>query len=146
MFVRFQSFPTASSLFEPLVNFEKGSDETIDDFLKDAQSRRVHLPIDIAEYENETVLIAEIPGVAKEDVKLSVQDDLLTITGIRKAPKVPENSARLRNEILTGELSRTVQLPHVVKLDAISAELKDGILRVVLPKSDEVRPREIKVR
>ena len=143
MFVRVQRFPIAAS---PLIDFERGIDSLLNGILQTRPARSSYPAIDIAEYENETVLVAELPGISKEDVKLAVQDGVLTIGGARKAHQLPENSALLRSEIRTGEFSRTIQLPEEVKVDAISAELKNGVLRVVLPKSEQTRPREIKVQ
>jgi HSP20 family protein len=59
---------------------------------------------------------------------------------------MPEGSGWIRKEIKAGEFSRTIELPHPVKIDAIAAELTDGLLRVVLPKADDARPREITIR
>lgn len=148
MLVRVQRFPIASSLFEPLLNFDRDIENMFDSVWRTPVARSVYQypALDIAEYQNESVVVAEMPGVRKEDLKLSVQDGVLTISGERKTHQLPENSSWLRNEIRTGEFSRTIQLPHDVKTDAISAELSNGVLRVVLPKSEEVRPREIAVK
>ena len=147
MFMRVQHLP-ASSPFEPLVNFEQDIDDLFDSFLRTGSSQvgYTYPAVDIAEYENETAVVAEMPGVKKEDLKLSVHDGTLTISGQRKAHQLPEKSSWLRNEIRTGEFARTIQLPHDVNVDSISAELTNGILRVMLPKSEHVRPREIKVQ
>jgi HSP20 family protein len=143
MFVRVQRFPIPSALLEPFVGFEREVDGVFDRFLRPVPK---HPAVDVAEYENESVVVAEIPGVRKEDLKLSVHDGVLTISGERKSQQLPEKSSWLRNETWSGEFSRSVELPHDVKTDAISAELTDGVLRIVLPKSEEVRPREIAIR
>jgi HSP20 family protein len=148
MFLRVQRFPISSSMFEPLLNFDRDIDSMLENVWRAPVERPVYQypALDIAEYEDESVVVAEMPGVRKEDVKLSVHDGVLTISGERKAAQMPENSSWLRNEIRTGEFARTIQLPHDVKTDAISAELNNGVLRVVLPKSEEVRPREITIK
>lgn len=102
--------------------------------------------VDVADYPNETVLLVSVPGVAREDLKINMDNNVLTITGSRKKHAVPEGASWIRNESWDGPFSRTVQLPRKIKADAISAELTDGILRVVLPKADEARPREITIR
>ena len=147
MFVRVQHLPI-SSPFEPLMTFEQDIDDLFDSFMRTGSPRSGYSypAVDVAEYENETVVVAEMPGVKKEDLKLSVHDGALTISGQRKAHLLPEHSSWLRNEIRAGEFTRTVQLPHDVNVDSISAELTNGILRIVLPKSEHVRPREIKVQ
>jgi HSP20 family protein len=148
MFLRVQRFPISSSLFEPLFDFDRDIDSVFENVWRTPTVRSVYKypALDLAEYENESVVVAEMPGVRKEDLKLSVHDGILTISGERKAHQMPENSSWLRNEIRTGEFARTIQLPHDVKADAISAELNNGVLRVVLPKSEEVRPREITIK
>lgn len=148
MFVRVQRFPITSSLLSPFSDFEKEIDDVLDSFYGPsvAHPSYSYPALDVAEYENESVVVAELPGVNKEDLKLSIHDGALTISGERKAHQVPENSSWLRNETRAGGFTRTLELPHEVKADAVSAELTDGILRVVLPKSEEVRPREIAIK
>lgn len=148
MLLRVQRFPVTSSLFEPLLNLDRDVDGVLENIWRAPLARSVYQypALDIAEHKDESVVVAEMPGVRKEDLKLSVQDGVLTISGERKAHQMPENSSWLRNEIRTGEFSRTIQLPHDVKADAISAELTNGVLRIVLPKADEVRPREIAIQ
>ena len=146
MFVRVQRHPITSSLFSPLVDWNDG-DSLFDDLLTDiARPTSVFPAIDMVEYESESVLVAEMPGVRKEDLKLSVNDDVLTLSGERKGRELPENSSWLRNEIESGKFARSVQLPHDVNADGISAELTNGVLRVALPKAEAIRPREIKVQ
>jgi HSP20 family protein len=83
--------------------------------------------------------------VSKEDPR-SLEKDILTITGERKAQGIPEDAKWIRSESVSGKFQRTVELPHPVDPKAITAELKNGILRVTLPKGEEVRPREIAIR
>ena len=148
MLVKIQHFPFTSSLFEPTSNFDRDVDEALNNFWRGSAVGSTHRypSVDIAEYENESVVVAELPGVKKEDLKLSIHEGVLTISGVRKALQVPENSTWIRNEITTGEFSRAIKLPHDVKMDAISAELVNGVLRVVLPKSEAVRPRDISIK
>lgn len=95
---------------------------------------------------NEFVVTAELPGVRKEDIHLTVDNGLLTISGERKMPATPEKAEWLRNEIRAGDFSRVVELPRQVNANQISAELSNGILRVVLPKAEEAKPREVKIK
>lgn len=146
MFVRIQRHPVSSSLFEPLFDWED-ADSLFDNLLTGAARPGSVFPaVDMAEYDSESVLVAEMPGVRKEDLKLAVNDGVLTISGERKGHELPENSSWLRNEIESGKFTRSVQLPHDINADGISAELTNGVLRVVLPKAEEIRPREIKVQ
>jgi HSP20 family protein len=98
------------------------------------------------ENSHEFVVVAELPGVKKEDVKVTLQDGVLTVSGERKQKAVPEESRWHRTEIESGEFHRSIELPTAVDAPAVSAELKDGILRIVVPKAEEARPREITVK
>ena len=82
----------------------------------------------------------------KEDLKIALQDGTIIISGERKPGSGDEKGTWIRNEISKGNFKRTVVLPHDVKDDAVTAELSDGLLRIVLPKEDEIRPREIHVK
>jgi len=146
MVVRVQRYPAITSPFESISSFEQEIDQLFGGFLGAGAARRKYPALDVAEYEGESVIIAEVPGVRKEDVKISVHDGMLTISGARKETATPEKSTWLRNEIHAGEFSRTVQLPHEVDLNSVGAELTDGVLRIVLPKTAAARPQEIRVK
>jgi HSP20 family protein len=102
--------------------------------------------MNIYDTNDEIVLVAELPGVKKEDIHLTVDNGFLTITGERKKHATPEKAEWLRNEIRTGNFSRVIELPRLVKAEGISAELSNGILRLVLPKAEEAKPREVKIK
>ena len=102
--------------------------------------------IDLVERPNESIVVVELPGVAKEDVKISLDGELLTIKGERKASGLPDGARWIRSERSSGEFFRTIQLPHPVKADAVSAEMVNGVLRITLPKAEEARPREIGIK
>jgi len=148
MLVRFQRFPVLRPSWDNVIDFERDVDSLFDTFLGGTlppKARRVPA-IDIRDAENQTVIAVELPGVAKEEVKISIDKGLLTISGERKDPGLPEGSRALRNEISYGTFVRTLELPYPVKVEAISAELSNGILRLVLPKAEEARPRAISIK
>lgn len=101
--------------------------------------------IDVAEHENEFVLLAEMPGVKKEDLKLTVENNALTLSGMRKPYEVPQDARVLLNEVRVREFSRSIEFPSDVEVDKIAAELQNGLLRVVLPKAEEAKPKQIEV-
>lgn len=102
--------------------------------------------MNIADSGNEVTVTLDLPGVKKEDVKISKRDNLLTISGERKRASVPDGAKWLRNETTAGIFTRTLELPSRVNGEQISAELHDGVLRIVLPKMEDAKPREITVR
>jgi len=102
--------------------------------------------IDVAEHENEFVLLAEMPGVKKEDLKLTVENNALTLSGMRKPYEIPQDARVLLNEVRVREFSRSIEFPSDVEVDKIAAELQNGLLRVVLPKAEAAKPKQIEVK
>jgi len=148
MLMRFERFPVLRPSFGTLFNLEKDIDDLLGSVLTGrlGTSASRFPALNVAEYENQSVVLAELPGVSKDQVKISLDDGVLTISGERKMPEVPENSRWIRNETLSGQFSRSIRLPHQVKTEEINAELKNGLLRVTLPKAEEARPREISIK
>jgi HSP20 family protein len=106
--------------------------------------------VDIAEHENEYVVKMEIPGVDKSDVKITMHDNVLTVSGEKKSEKKNEKESKgssfHRIERAYGAFERSFALPSSVKTDSIDAVFKDGILMVTLPKSEQAKPKQIEVR
>jgi HSP20 family protein len=102
--------------------------------------------VDIAEDEKEYLIKAELPEVKKEDVKVTVENGVLTITGERKFEKEEKNKKYHRVERAYGSFMRSFTLPEGAAGDKINAEFKDGVLKVHLPKSAEAKPKSIDVK
>lgn len=102
--------------------------------------------VDITEDEKEYVIKAELPEVKKEDIKLNVQDDVLTITGERKYEKEEKGKKYHRVERSYGSFLRSFTLPENADGTKVSAEYKDGLLMVRLPKSEQSKPKSIEVK
>jgi len=104
--------------------------------------------VDIAEQENEYVVKVELPGVAKDDVKISVESNILTIKGEKKQEKEEKSKSFHRVERSYGSFQRSFTLPSTVKNDKIDAVFNSGILTITMPKSEEAKPKliEVKVR
>ena len=144
MLIRLQHLPVA---FPRVLGFERGIDQLFDRYLD-----RTWDPfaggfpaVEVSESANETVVIAELPGVKREDITITVKDGVLTIGGERKALELPADGSCVRSEIPHGEFRRSIALTHPLKLGDVSAELKNGLLRIRLPKAEEARAREIQV-
>ena len=101
--------------------------------------------VDIYEERDEIIVKAEIPGVRKEDVSLSLMEDTLTIKGERKYQREEKRENYVWMEGSYGTFTRVLQLPRPVKSESAKAEYKDGILKIVLPKAEESKTREIKI-
>lgn len=148
MLMRINQFPILRPSWQSVLNLENDLESVFGAIPSQVFAPRAsRLPMmNLAEGENESVLSVELPGVNKEDVKISLEGGLLTLTGERKAPGIPEGARWLRSEIVNGKFVRTLELPHPVDPKAVTAELKNGILSVILPKAEEARPREITIR
>ena len=100
---------------------------------------------DIVEDENAVTLTLELPGVRLEDVKLSFENSALTISAT-KEPEVSETSGqRTSLERTFGKFERQFSVSNTIESEKITASMKDGVLAVVLPKSERARSREIEV-
>jgi len=97
-------------------------------------------------YENKDVLTvkAELPGMKKSDIEVSLHDNLLTISGERKQES-KEQSSEYRTERFVGRFQRTFTLPTQVNAEKITAAYEDGVLTVVMPKAEAVKPKLIPV-
>lgn len=102
--------------------------------------------MDIAEDEKEIVVTAELPGVKKEDIKIVFEKNVFTISGERKPYELPKNSRVRLNEMRVRNFHRTVEFDQDIDADKISAEMKDGLLRIVLPKAEASLARSIQVK
>lgn len=102
--------------------------------------------VDIAEHDNEYVVKVELPGVSKDDVKITIESNVLTIRGEKKQDRETKNDNYHRVERMYGSFQRSFTLPSTVRNDKIDAVYKDGILTITLPKAEEAKPKQIEVK
>ncbi len=102
--------------------------------------------VDIYEDQNSIVLEAELPGLKPGDFNLSIENYKLTLSGERKFEKEGKGDNWHRVERGYGSFTRSFSLPSRVNVDEVNAEFKDGVLRVTLPKREEVKARQIEVK
>ena len=102
--------------------------------------------VDIVEDDNDYLIKAELPDVKKEDVNVTVENGVLTITGARKLEKEENGKKYHRIERAYGSFMRSFTLPEGAGGDKISAEFKEGVLKVHLPKSAEPKSKPIDVK
>ena len=101
---------------------------------------------DISEHENEYQVKVELPGINKDDVKITLESNILTIRGEKKQEEDVKEESMHRMERVYGSFQRSFTLPTVVKESEISAVYKDGILMITLPKAEEAKPKQIEVK
>jgi HSP20 family protein len=101
--------------------------------------------VELVENEEEFVLTAEIPGMAKEDVVLSVEDNVLTLKGEKKLERDEEKEEMHIREREYGTFTRAFTLPRNVEAAKIRAEYRDGIVQIHMPKGAEAKGRDIEI-
>ncbi len=101
--------------------------------------------VDIAETDNEVVVTTELPGVDRKDVKLSIEDNVLTISGEKKQEKETKDKNYHCVERRYGAFRRSFTLPARIQADKVKASFKDGILTINLPKVEEAKTKEIPI-
>ena len=102
--------------------------------------------VNLSETEDALVVECEMPGVARDEVDISVEGGVLTIRGERKPREEPKSESYHRRERNWGPFERSVELPAKVDVDAVKAKLANGILEITLPKTAEAKPRKIDVK
>lgn len=132
------------------VNMQREIDRMFDHFrggvFEEGSSAGVVPAVDIVERETDFLVKIELPGVNKEDVKITVQNDVLTIKGEKKLEMEKKGDTYRRVERSYGIFQRSFPLPASVKADRIEATYENGVLNVVLPKAEEAKPKEIEVK
>ena len=103
-------------------------------------------PVDVYETKDSIVLKADLPDVKKEEVDISVEGNVLTLRGERKREKEVKEKDFYRMERSYGAFSRSFTLPGSVDADKIEADFAGGVLKVTLPKREESKPKQIKVK
>jgi len=102
--------------------------------------------LDISETSNDLVVKTELPGMDPKDIDISLNDGMLTIKGERKQEKEEKEENYHLIERSYGSFCRSVKLPKEVKHDKVKASFRNGVLKIVLPKSEESKKKEVKVK
>ena len=102
--------------------------------------------LDVYEDANHLIVRAEVPGMKKEEINVSLENNVLTVSGERRNEKKYEGSEASREERFFGRFARSVTLQKQVNVSAVKASYKDGILTITLPKAEEAKPRQIEVK
>jgi len=101
--------------------------------------------VDLIETKDNVVVRAELPGMKREDIEVTLHEGALNIAGERKSDRKVEEGGLHRSERFFGRFQRTISLPAPVAADKVKADYKDGILTVTLPKTEEAKPKQIDV-
>lgn len=125
-------------LFDGSVGRWRGSEESMDSGVWSPA-------VDIYETEHDIVLKAELPEINQKDIDIRLENNTLTLKGERRFEKETKQENYHRVERAYGAFSRSFTLPTSVDQEKIKAEYKDGILKITLPKKEEVKPKQIQV-
>lgn len=140
----------AWSPFRDLMNIQREIGRVFDSLFGDVDGGRMAMEwsprVDVLENNDSYILRAELPGVNKNDVKITLRDNILTIKGEKKQEKEEKDASFHRTERVYGSFERSFTLPSGVKSDKIDATYKDGVLTITLPKVEEAKPKEIEVK
>ncbi|CCK79843.1 MULTISPECIES: Hsp20/alpha crystallin family protein [Desulfobacula] len=99
--------------------------------------------VDIYENENEILLHADMPGVVKEDISVDIDNGTLSISGVRH---LTTKGTATYEEFSDVEYVRNFSVPQTINVEKVEAELKNGVLRLHLPKSEAAKPRQIEIK
>jgi HSP20 family protein len=112
----------------------------------DRGDRLIAPVVDVCEDQDHLEVTAELPGLKKEDVKIQIEDNVLTISGEKRLEKEQTEKNFHRLERRYGSFYRAIALPNGVAAESAEAEFKDGVLHVRLPKREDVKPRTLKIK
>ena len=139
-----------SDVAEEIVNMQKEIDRMFSRFnggvTTDKSLEGWSPAVDIVEDDHQFVVRADLPGLTKEDVKITVENSQLTIRGEKREEEVKEGKNYHRMERSYGSFYRSFTLPTSALNSKIEAEYKDGVLTLTIPKAEEAKPRSIEVK
>jgi len=131
----------------------KSLDSVLDDMFNDFMiptatrrpTREFNPRVNIKESENEVLFTFEVPGIDKNNIKVKIKDNVLTVSGERKI-EIDENKERfVRREVRSGAFERAFNLPETIDVDKVKADYEHGLLHISLAKVEEAKPKEIEV-
>ncbi len=102
--------------------------------------------VDIKETPDVIDVYAELPGLTKKDIKISIRDNVLNLSGEKQHEEVEDDANYHRMERIYGTFTRSFTLPAKVQVDKVNAAFSDGVLHLTLPKAEEEKPRQIQIK
>ena len=124
--------------FQEFARLQSHFDRTVEEFFRPA--------VDVVEDAEKIAISVDLPGLTQGDVELNVDKQVLTLKGARKLERQAAETEHFRSyERSAGAFERSFRIPSTVNLDKIEASMKDGVLKLTLPKKPEAQPRQIKI-
>ncbi|MEJ7619732.1 MAG: Hsp20/alpha crystallin family protein [Aquificaceae bacterium] len=132
--------------FAEIERIRREFDRLLEELVPREEGERVFAPVvDVYETDQELVVKAELPGVKKENVEVSIRDNALHIRGEKKEEKEEKTETYHRVERVYGRFERVVPLPTDVKVESAKAEFKDGVLEIRIPKAEGAKEKKIEI-
>jgi len=136
--------------FEELRRMQERFNRLFDEFERTTRffvspEELVDFSVDVIDEEDKIKVIADLPGFNKEDIELYVEDGYLVIKAQRKEEKEEKGKDYIRQERRYGEVYRRIPLPAEVKIEDVKAKYNNGVLEVVLPKTEKAQKKTIKI-
>jgi HSP20 family protein len=148
--VRCEPFGRNIHPFHNMNTYKQGFERFFDEFLRPDQSEMTPsrwLPaVDVSESGEQYFIHAEIPGLSRDEVKITLENNILTISGEKKLDRELKERDFHLTERSHGQFTRSFTLPSRVDSQAIKANFKDGVLEIELPKAPEAKAREIEIK
>ena len=138
--------------FRELERMRREMDRLWDSFFEERPQRKIEElgewgpSLDLSETKNGLIVKADVPGIDPKDIDISLNKDVLTIRGEKKRETEEKEENYHFIERSYGAFARSIRLPRDVQTDKINASYKDGVLRVTLPKSEEAKKKEIRIK
>lgn len=139
-----RSYPSIYSPFRSV--FDDFFTPTIWDDTFVTQPTLASIAADIWEEKEDIFVKMALPGVKKEDIKITINEDNITIAGQTKKEEESDKEKKYYFRSMESSFEQSFNLPTKINPDSVEAEFKDGVLQVKLPKADEVKPREIEIK
>jgi HSP20 family protein len=139
-------YKSINNYFSMKNNYDNLLNSFFNDSTRPYMSNDKILKFSIIDKKDSLLLIVEAPGLAKENIKLLLNDDIVTVTVERKPVTLDDNSRWIRSERVYGAFSRTFQLPVKINSENVEAEYKNGILKAVFKKAEIIQPKNIDIK
>lgn len=148
--VRWEPFSKSLSPWQGFETLRRRMERIFDEFLpmdsEEVKQSRWLPVVDVSENNDHYTIHAELPGMSKKDVKITLQDDVLTISGEKNLDREEKNKTYHLLERAYGQFNRSFTLPSKVEADKIKADFKDGVLNITVPKAPEAKAKEIEIK
>uniref|UniRef100_A0A7C2V5T9 Hsp20/alpha crystallin family protein n=1 Tax=Hydrogenobacter sp. TaxID=2152829 RepID=A0A7C2V5T9_9AQUI len=132
--------------FAEIERIRREFDRLLEELVPREEGERLFAPVvDVYETDQDLVVKAELPGVKKENVEVSIRDNALHIKGEKKEEKEEKTETYHRVERVYGKFERVIPLPTDVKVEAAKAEFKDGVLEIRIPKAESSKEKKIEI-